>query len=524
MNFRNPVRLTLAALLSVGLTACGGGGGGSSTTPVAASPTPVADNTGVVAVAMKDGPTDDFVKLLVRITGVELLGNGAPVSIFDGDKEIDLLELENFYEMLGVSDEVPVGDYDKIRLHVASVDLVKEESDGTLSDPISVPVPANGKIDLNPRGSFTVSADTALLIELDMDAKRSIHVVKLGNGDTRYRLRPLVFVSVYERQLLDGLVRVHGTIGDIADDNSSFELCDVDIQFSSGPDNCIVINVVPDETSIFDSEGQAIDLEDVRNETPPVEATVFGHAVVADIASSDDGDSDSGSDMDDDSDSGSSMDDDSEGDSDSDSDDDTVRMVQIDAIVVQLGPDSAALQLDGTILSDIDADNLFSFGIDPGQGFTDGSIVNVLVQNETKILSEDLTVLDPSVLLADTRARVAGVLSVGDSDQLNSTLIIVEDAEVPTERLNGPVIEIQDTTFTIGEEMGNQCVEPTADARFFFFDSSEGLVEEAGLADMQTRLDAGPLNATAFGSSWAEGCFQADLITTYLPEETPPES
>jgi len=511
MTFPNLARLALAALLSVGLTACGGGGGGSSTTPVGSSPTPVADNTGVVAVAMKDGPTDDFVKLLVRITGVELLGNGAPVSIFSGDKTIDLLELENFYEMLGVSDEVPVGDYDKIRLYVESVEIVKEESDGTLSDPISVPVPANGKIDLNPRGSFTVSADTALLIELDMDAKRSIHVVQLGNGDTRYRLRPLVFVNVYERQLLDGLVRVHGTIGDIADDNSSFELCDVDIQFSSGPDNCIVINVNPDETSIFDSEGDPIDLEDVRNETPPVEATVYGHAVVADIASSKDGDSDSSSD-------------DSEGDSDSDSDDDTVRMVQIDAIVVQLGPDSAALQLDGTILTDIDADNLFSFGIDPGQGFSDGSIVDVLVQGETKILSEDLTVLDPSVLVADTRARVAGVLSVGDTDLLKSTLIIVEDVEVPTERLNGPVIEIQDTTFTIGEEMGNQCVEPTADARFFFFDSSEGLVEEGGLADMQTRLDAGPLNATAFGSSWAEGCFQADLITTYLPEDTPPES
>jgi len=515
MNIRNLAWVILAVISAIGIAACGGGGGGSSSTPVTTAPPATADTTGVVAIALKDGPTDDFVQMLIRITGVELLGNGAPVSVFDGDTEIDLLAHENIYAMLGVSDTVPVGTYDKIRLHVASVDIVKDLGNGELSEPISVPVPANGKIDLNPRGSFRVSADTALLVELDMDAKRSIHLVRLGNGQERYRLRPVVFVDVQERQLLNGLVRVHGTIGDIADDNSSFELCDVEIQLGH-TERCIVINVVPDETSIFDSEGNPIDLATVREEPPPVEATVYGIAVVTDTPWDGNGDSDA----EDDSDNGS----DSEGDSDSDSDDDTVRMVQIDAIVVQLGPDSAALQLDGTILTDIDADKVFSFDIDPGQGFTDDSIVDVLVQDETKILSPDLTVLDPSVLTADTRARVAGVLAIGDMDQLRSTLIIVEEPDEPSERLDGPVVEVLENTFTIGEEMGNQCVDPTDDAQFFYFDSSEGLVEEDGLDDLRARWEAGDINATVFGPGFLNGCFQADLITSYLPSDAPEES
>jgi hypothetical protein len=510
--------LCMAVLLSFGIVACGGGGG-SSSSAVATSPPPVVDSTGVVAIAVKDAPSDDFDKIMLTLTSVQLLGNGAPVTVFEGDKTFDLLDLQSFYDMLAVSDQVPVGSYSKIRLRVTDILLIQDDGNGG-ETVIEADIPANGKIDLNPRGSFTVSADTAILIEIDLDAKKSIHVVGTGSGS--YKFRPVVFVDVQERQLLNGLVRVHGTIGDIAEDNSYLELCDVEIQLTTRSNRCVIVNLIPDETSLFDANGDEIDIEDVRNETPPVEATVYGIAVVSTDPEYDDSDSDSDSSSD--SDSGSDSDSDSNSDSDSDSDDDdTVRMVQVDAIVIQLGPNSAALQLDGTVLTDLNADNEFDFDIAPGQGFTEDSVVTTLVQSATRILSSDLTELDASAIVQGAEAAVAGVLQLGDPDQLKSTLIIIQDDVTAEERLEGPINEILEDTFLLEVEMGDVCVAPTADAEFYSYSDDEGVTREDGLENLREQFgEAGPLNATVFGKEgFVNGCFQASLIFSYDPADDP---
>jgi hypothetical protein len=517
-------RIVLLVCLSLGITACGGGGGGGGAAAVATTPTPapVADNTGVVAIVLKDAPTNEFDEILVTISSVTLLGNGDPVVIFDEEKTIDLLKLQNFYDMLAVSDEVPAGTYEKIRLMVTDIDLIKYDDDDN-AEVIDAEIPANGKIDLNPRGSFTVAPDTALLIEIDMDAKKSIHVV--GTGSERYKFRPVVFVDIQERQLLNGLVRAHGTIGEIAEDNTSLELCDVDIQFTTSSKECVIVNL-SEESTLFDENGDAIEVEDIRNETAPVEATVYGIAVVVSDPDSGDSDSESDSDSDSDTDSDSSSDSDSGSDSDSDSDSDgsdTVRMVQIDAIVLQLGPDSAAQQLDGDILTDIDERNLFEFGIDPGQGFTEDSTITTLLQPTTVILSPELIELDRDAIVAGAQASIAGVLDLEGDPLYKSTLIIVDELEELDDSVTGTVlpIEVGDEIFLLRTaETGDLCIDPNDDARFFYFENEEGVIQERGIADMADRQQAGELDATVFGEQIeGEACFRGDLIFYYRPDE-----
>jgi hypothetical protein len=71
-------------------------------------------------------------------------------------------------------------------------------------------LPANGKVDLNPRGSFEVVAGGHLMVELDVDAEKSIHIVEKGNKYS-YNFRPVVFVNILNDTprlvVLDGLVK-----------------------------------------------------------------------------------------------------------------------------------------------------------------------------------------------------------------------------------------------------------------------------------------------------------------------------
>ena len=84
--------------------------------------------------------------------------------------------MQNYSDWL-VTTVIHSGTYHKIRLHVTEVELVKEGQ-----EPVITKLPANGKVDLNPRGTFEVIAGGHLMIELDVDAEKSIHPVNKGNG------------------------------------------------------------------------------------------------------------------------------------------------------------------------------------------------------------------------------------------------------------------------------------------------------------------------------------------------------
>ena len=98
------------------------------------------------------------------------------VTIFSGTKSFDLLKLEDESALFSVSSGVPSLWYKKIRLHVTDIELVKK--DGVTS--IYPKLPGGGKIDLNPKGQFHVDPGETLILQIDLDAEKSIHISRDG--------------------------------------------------------------------------------------------------------------------------------------------------------------------------------------------------------------------------------------------------------------------------------------------------------------------------------------------------------
>ncbi len=478
-------KLTKAASIAFALlmiAGCGGGGSSNGSQTVAMG-IGSSDTTGVVGILITDGPSDDFTRIIMRISRVELLGDGDPQTVFEGDLTFDLLSLRNHASLLSISDEVAVGDYDKIRLRVTSITLYYlDDSDTEVS--ADVRVPANGKVDLNPRGTFTVAADNALLIQIDLDAKKSIHIVGTGNDD--FRFRPVVFVDIDERAIPQGLIRVSGVVGEISDDPAYFELCRLDdVQVDSLSDGCIQVNT-DGATAFFDGDGQPVEFDAlVQGE----DITVFAEAEVVPIEGDDD-----------------------------DTDDDTIRLVQLHAFVAHKGAPADVLSLDGTAAGSV-ADDHFDFQVAAGQEIPE-ELISVQLHPNTRILSgDDLTDLDPSVIEDGLMAGVSGMVLPGvpeDPTHLSAALIVVE-GEAPEEgaltELEGEVISVDAETFTVltdnEEPPMERCVAPLANARYLtVMDSDDGADHTEVGADY---LEAGQ-RVSVFGGFDEDDCFEADTI------------
>jgi hypothetical protein len=249
------LKLCIAVIL---LTLAIAGCGGSDSGPPA---------TGKVAVLFTDGPSQDFEQILITLDRMLLLGghggHGGHQVLYEGDPiTFDLLDLRDRADFAFASD-VLADDYSKIRLEVSDIQLV--DLNGSETTPVSlVDLPANGKIDLNPQGPFTVLPGQTMVVEIDIDANRSFHPVEQGNGD--YRLRPVIFVNVYPDDFLlrSRFVRVFGEVEMVTAPgpdqhalvcNLSF-VSQVGTPVTGDPQDCV--RIFANDTSIFDENGMTV--------------------------------------------------------------------------------------------------------------------------------------------------------------------------------------------------------------------------------------------------------------------------
>ena len=193
------------------------------------------------------------------------------VVLFEGNRVINLLALRNFSSLLS-STTVPAGTYSKIRLLVSKVELVMLNPDGTVKSSDLAKLPANGKIDLNPRGEFTVSDNSHLIIELDIDAKKSIHIVATGKG---YNFRPVIFVNILGEDDVK-LVMLDGKVMEISD--RGFRLCN-DVSIATADDGCLEV-LYSDETVVQNSIIKVVGRDSIENGDM---VTVLGRASIIDI-------------------------------------------------------------------------------------------------------------------------------------------------------------------------------------------------------------------------------------------------
>ena len=463
-----------AILLSLVLVSCGSG-------PNVADPT----RTGSVAFLLTDAATDDFSQVNITITSAELLSDSLKVTIFTGPKTVDLLKLDDETTLFSLSSGVPSVWYEKIRLHVSALELVKK--DGTKIYP---KLPGGWKIDLNPRKKFFVAPGGMLLLQVDLDANKSIHVVKTGSGD-KYIFRPVVFVDILDGATRGKLLRLFGEVRNIDFQNTKFDLCpsktlyhaaytysDKHVDAHNNVTTCVPV-YTSSATSFFDTDGNQAGFADLAEYEL---VTSIGHIRI-DTLSKDD------------------------------HNDDLYEM-GLDAVVIEWGK---FLRLAGTVrsLPDVLTKQL-DFEIYPGQGFPSGTVLVVELQNGTKVFSRTGEELSEADIAVGLKAKIDGILIVSNTspDILKAALaVLFTPPFTALQKIGGTILNLDASgrTFDLYDSTTSttECVEVQSSANIFLITltGSSYISEAIGLGDLSDLQ-----RVEIYGDYVSTNCFSAQTI------------
>ncbi|MGB5164045.1 MAG: DUF4382 domain-containing protein [Woeseiaceae bacterium] len=433
--------VSLALVSSFVLVACGGGSANDDASPVTSTPT-----TGTVGLFFTDLPSDEFSEINLNVTKAVILGgDDSQQVLFEGSEPINLLDLTNFNEPI-VFGEVAVGTYTKLRLYIDDLELVPH-----VGDPIYPALPANGKIDMLDADGFAVLPGRTLLVEIDMDANKSIKITNAGNGK-KYNFRPVVKVNFMDGGLDNKLARVEGSVSEIySGPAGSFLLCDID-----SPDNCVKVET-DSSSSIFGEDGLGTEFSTLQGGDMVI---VIGRYEVE-------------------------------------------PEIVLNAVVLEIG--GTAEQVKGNVVSN-PVDNSFLMLAN------DGSDLVIEQQPGTRYFNDGGEITADAVVLG-VDIEVEGVkppkVNVDDKDLLRAALVFVEAD--PDEQISGTIIEPLDAddmsfglTLSIG---GDTCVRVAEGADVLLVDDANSTVTLGTFADLALGQ-----SVDVFGESVADSCFEANEV------------
>jgi len=481
------IRILFAILAVSGLAACGGGGGGGDTTgannpPPVVTPPPTAEATGTVAILLTDAAGPEYDQALATIQSIELIGDAAKTTIWEGLETIDLLSLKNFYEFFAVADDVPADtDFSKIRLQVlGDLDLRRLNDDGSIKEQVFAELPGKGKLDLNNQGPFHVGPGEIVIIEIDWQMNKAFKIIETGNG--RVKARPVIMVNIHSFRADDRLTRIFGVIDEIDDPDQSFRLCrtgyigdqdDDDHDFGDHhPDrNCVRV-LTDAATGFFNEEGLPVTFADLMDGD---QATVVGMLRAVQI-------------------------------------EDDYRRFALDAIVVERGPEGTFPSWKGVARSAVNADDQFDFGFGAGQGFAPDTLVTTQLFESSRIVTRRGEDLDRTVIEDGTDMSIDGVLRVSnqDADLLRAALLIVEFDDEAEDLLRGVIADVDPAAGTLLLTIDGleRCVDADmADIFVVEADEDQFLSERVGLEDLVPGQ-----RADVYGQERFESCFKAETI------------
>jgi len=456
--------------------------GGSSDTSQSLQPQ---DGMGKVALLFTDLPSEDFDHIWISFDEVILLGADGQQQVYgqlaeDTGMTIDLLDLENVMDLAFIR-EVPAGMYSKVRLHLTGIDLVK----GEVVTPVDLV--ANGKLDLNPQGSFEVRAGQLLFIQLDMDANRSFQLHQGGNGT--WHFRPVVFMDIYGDFDSQRLMRVFGDMVavDNADAPTTFDLCPTGMISHYGssmgmgmgmmvsPDHSHCIQAFVNQSGVFggidgtDQGAGALQVTDPAQQLTMIGFFRPGAGMPADALS------------------------------------------QFDTVVIELGDEAAFERRDGFAVNAPDETGLFDWD-------SAGVVTSTQLQAKTRVFdSHGAEYLNGVGIVPDATGTVDGIETVGGL--FNSSLVLL-DAMAAAE-LSGTVatIDAPNNAFnliTSPEAVAvDVCVAP--DARILKLEVVGGVdtLSEAVFGDIA------PGQSVEVAGATGVSCFEADLIIIDLTTPVP---
>lgn len=152
--------------------------------------------TGFIKLRIKDTPVEDAKNIFVTISNIRVHeacedSEDCFTTISEDPLTIDLLTLQTTFFQLPPEKLLP-GTYNQIRMAVTSGQIVFASTDP--ENPADVTYDLNVPSDeIKSNLHFDVEDNETILVTLDFDAKKSIHVIKKGKNDV-YQLRPVVNV------------------------------------------------------------------------------------------------------------------------------------------------------------------------------------------------------------------------------------------------------------------------------------------------------------------------------------------
>lgn len=446
--------------LVLALAGCGGGSGSSNNGGAQGVSAP---QVGSITILVGDAPLDGIDEVLIDIREVRLLGDDGQVTITDGPLGvIDLLSLQNLTELIA-SDEVPAGNYSKIRLLIDSLQIVETDNPA----PVEVQLPANGKIDLNPQGQFEISPGEDLVVQIDFDLARSIKIVQTGNS--QYRFRPVVFIDVLDQTENLRLTRLFGTLqedDDVADDEERGEPSDYDLCTAFNMDPCVDVDVNA-ETVFLDADGNNVAVEDF---IVPQDVHAFGHYFIGAAGGE-----------------------------------------FFRAKLIAVAAEDGLRRIDGTVNSAV-VDDAFEL-------LDDTISTNVLVANAL-LLDQLGSTLEVDIAAGQEAEAWAlnSQLDLAQAGDFPAILVQIDDASVVEESLEGTLVDLDGNTLTIRNDDGDFCVTLDENTDIQLLSNYDGDAE----TDSISRVALGDLisagvEVEAFGELVGD-CLQAELIAAEIED------
>jgi hypothetical protein len=361
---KSKIALFFIVILSITfmLSACGGSGGGSGGGGGTSS------SMGTAAVLIKDAPTEEYDSIVLCISKATL--EPGSVTLFESDDcvDVDLLDHQEKPFLLTVTDISP-GTYNQIRL---KVDEIYTEGGSCDGEYIKIP---SGYVKINPQGPFKVKSGDKIAIDIDIHAKRSVHLHPAGKSG-KCIFRPVILAEIKNLSQIPPQNKcpriLKGTIVSIKKVDGEVK----GFKLRLAHDSKSRINIKVDKnTIIFDEDGDFTSADVLKvGQKVKLRGTIQKDASIL-------------------------------------------------ASFVAIGD---LLILHGTALSTVDyhnGDPKFKMKLDPFQVITDYSI-DVIVENQTVILIDCNTEVTDDAIKPGVGVRAIGKLSKGD---LIAVLLFLEE-------------------------------------------------------------------------------------------------
>ena len=474
ISFTRIFSIIYLGLVFTMLAGCGYGSGNYDDTSNTAA------GSGSVALLLTDAPSDLFDEINITVIKAELLSDHGRVTVFQGNRTFNLLDLTDA-RIFAIREGIPGGMYNKIRLTLSDIELVDYNgTNNPADDSVYHPkLPGNGKLDLNPRGSFKVIAGGTLAIQIDMDANKSIHIVKKGKKD-EYNFRPVVFIDIVTDTFKERFVQLHGDIHAISSADQSFNLCNTDIPVQTGEDlkktgsgGCVRV-VTDNNTSYFDINGMPATFSSLIEGEP---ATVFGRLQYDKY-------------------------------SDHHRDDDReLHDMVLQAALIELGQESSFQKLSGTVTSAVDMNNQFTMDVEPGQGLITPLSLIVQIQDGTLLINRNSQPVTITDIVTGKLVIARGVLDVNNDTLFASVIVVDTDSST---RLTGTVGANPDSIcgFTLMTETGDRSVNTDSNTDIYLV--VNGVSKPIDVTELSTGQQT-----DVYGYANVNGCFDANTIIAF---------